>query len=358
MKMNTESRYDMKTKLERIAEQSKSNTEIKFNSIIHHINLEMLEMCHKEMDTKKAVGVDGVNKEKYGEKLTENLTNLLERMKSFSYRPQPVRRTYIPKAGSEQVRPLGIPAYEDRLVQAAIAKLLNAIYEPQFMTYSYGFRSQRGCHMALSALTHVLESKTIRYVVDADIKGFFDHLDHEWLIKFLEHKISDRNFIRLMKRILKANIMENGRLMLNEEGAPQGGACSPVLANIYLHYVLDLWFEKRIKRRCKGSAYLIRYADDFVCCFERKEEAEWFYKELKERMATFKLELAEEKSKIIMFGKHAAKECMKEGKTQPETFDFLGFTHYCSTDKSKTRYRVKRKTSKKKAKASRKKIKE
>ena len=355
--MHAETKYDMKTKLERIAKKSSDNKDIKFNSIIHHINLEMLEMCHKKMSIGKATGVDGVSKESYGENLTENLTKLLSKMKSFSYKPQPVKRVYIPKAGSNKMRPLGIPAYEDRLVQSAIAKILTAIYEPQFMTYSYGFRNQRGCHMALGALTYVLENKRIRYVVDADIKGFFDHLDHEWLIKFLEHKISDRNFIRLLKRILKANIIDNGKLMLNTEGAPQGGLCSPVLANIYLHYVLDLWFEKYIKKHCKGSAHLIRYADDFVCCFEKKEEAEWFYKELQERLNKFKLELADDKSKIIMFGKYASAECIKEGNKQPDTFDFLGFTHYCSTNKKGTRYRVKRKTSKKKFEASRSKIK-
>ena len=342
----------MKTKLERIAEISRNNENEKFNNIIHLINPELLMQCHKDMPTNKATGVDKVDKQQYEVNLEENINNLWERLKRFGYKPQPVRRTYIPKATSNKLRPLGIPAYEDRIVQSAMAKILTAIYEPIFMEFSYGFRVQRGCHQALGALTYILENKPIRYVVDADIKGFFDNVSHQWLIKFVEHKVTDKNFIRLLKRVIKAPVWENDKLIYSEKGTPQGGLISPVLANIYLHYVLDLWFEKKVKNECKGSAHMVRYADDFVCCFENKNEAQEFYIKLKERLGKFDLELAEDKFKIITFGKYADKDTKKlEGK-KPDTFDFLGFTHYCSKSRDKKRFRVKRTTSKKKKQSS------
>ena len=348
----------MKTKLERIAEISSNNKDEKFNNVIHLINEELLKECHKEMPTNKATGVDKVDKQQYEENLEENIKDLWKRLKSFSYTPQPIRRTYIPKAGSEKLRPLGIPAYEDRLVQLAMSKILTAIYEPIFEEFSYGFREERGCHQALSALTYILENKPIRYIVDADIKSFFDTMNHDWMIQFLEHKITDPNFIRLVKRVLRTPVMEKGVQTTPQAGAIQGGQISPILSNIYLHYVLDLWFEKRIKKECRYSAHIVRYADDYVCCFENEFEAREFYRLLEERLEKFGLQLAKDKSKVIMFGRYAEADVKKENKSKPETFDFLGFTHYCSRSKDGKRFRVKRLTSKKKRALSCKKIKE
>lgn len=346
----------MKTKLERIAEISKANQNEKFNNIIYLINQEMLIECHKEMEVDKAAGVDEVTKKEYEKNLQENITNLHNKLKSFSYKPQPVKRVYIPKAGSDKKRALGIPSYEDKLVQAAIAKILTAIYEPIFMEFSYGFRGKRGCHQALAAVTYILEKKVIRYVVDADIKGFFDNVSHEWIIKFLEHKISDKRFIRLVKRILMTPIEEKGIITKAVRGCPQGGLASPVISNIYLHYVLDLWFEKVIKRENKHASHMVRYADDYTCCFESEYEAKEFLRQLKMRLSKFNLELAEDKTKIIMFGRYAETDTKRNGGGSPPTFDFLGFTHYCSRSADKKRFRVKRRTSKKKKKASRSKI--
>ncbi|MGL4799686.1 MAG: group II intron reverse transcriptase/maturase [Cellulosilyticaceae bacterium] len=295
----------MNTKLQRIADIAKSNPDEKFSALIHHINKDMLIMCHKELKTNKATGVDGITKSQYEVNLEENIEGLLKRMKQMSYKPQPVRRVYIPKPGSTKKRPLGIPSYEDKLVQLAINKVITAIYEQDFLACSFGFRPDRGCHDALKVLDGYLSRRNINYVVDADIRGFFEHVDHEWLMKFLGHRISDKNLLRYIKRFLKSGVMENGRFEKNYEGTPQGGIISPTLANIYLHYVLDLWFEKRIKKQCKGEAYMVRYADDYVCCFEYEEEAKAFYRALKERLAQFNLELATEKSKILYFGKQA-----------------------------------------------------
>lgn len=352
----TEAGGKMETKLERIAKISRANKEEQFNNIIHVISPELLIECHKESDKDKALGVDKVSKEEYEVNLEENIRSLWERLKNFSYKPQPVRRTYIPKAGSEKLRPLGIPAYEDKLVQMAMARILTSIYEPIFMEYSYGFRGNRGCHQALAAITYILEEKMVRFVVDADIKGFFDNVSHEWMIKFLEHKITDKKFIRLIKRILMTPIWEKGILTQTVCGCPQGGCISPVLANIYLHYVIDLWFERIVKKKNRYGSYMVRYADDFICCFESEYEAKGFARDLKARLNKFNLELSEDKTKIIMFGRFAESDSKKDGNGKPETFDFLGFTHYCGRSKDGKKFRVKRKTSKKKSKASRIKI--
>lgn len=295
----------MNTKLQRIAEIAKEKPEEKFTSLIHLVNKEMLRECHKELKAGKAAGVDKVTKYKYGSKLDINLDDLLARMKTFKYKPLAVRRVYIPKDGSKEGRPLGIPAYEDKLVQLAMNKVLNAIYEQDYLECSFGFRPNRSCHDALKALNVYINTKRVNYIVDADIKGFFNNVDHKWLIKFLEHRINDKNFLRYIGRFLRAGVMDKGVFYKTYQGTPQGGIISPSLANIYLHYVVDIWFEKAVKKWCKGEAYIVRYCDDFVCCFEYEDDAKGFYEALKKRLEKFNLEVAEDKTKIIHFGKQA-----------------------------------------------------
>lgn len=314
----------------------------KAQNLMAFVNKENLALKHKAQAKKKASGVDGVTKSEYGQNLDKNLTGLVSRMKSFSYKPLPVRRTHIPKIGSDKLRPLGIPAYEDKLVQGVMADILTVIYEPKFLDMSYGFRPKRSCHQAILKLDNEIMHEKVNYIVDADIKGFFDNVNHDWLIKFLEHDIADKRFIRYIKRFLKSGIMEDGKYLESDKGTPQGGLISPILANIYLHYVLDLWFEKVIKKECRYYASIVRYADDFVCCFQLESDARKFLVMLKERMAQFGLELAEDKTKIIPFGRFQ--------KQHKETFDFLGFTHVNGTSR-KGRYKLVHITSSKKLKA-------
>ena len=254
------------------------------------------------------------------------------------------------------MRPLGITAFEDKIVQNVISGILTEVYEPIFMDMSYGFRPERGCHDALRSLNSIIESKKVNYIVDADIKGFYDNVDHEWLMKMLEYRIGDPNLLRLIKRFLKSGIMEEGKWTESEAGEPQGSPVSPILANIYLHYALDLWFEKIVRKQSKGEANIVRFADDFVCCFQYRDDAERFYAALKERLEKFKLEIAGEKSKIIEFGRFAEANAVKKGQ-KPEKFDFLGFTHYCGKSKE-GRFRVKRISSKEKLKSKLRKIKQ
>lgn len=344
-------RDSMATKLERIAEVARTRPTEKFTSLAHLINENMLTTCHKEMDKNKAVGADGVTKEEYEVNLGENIKDLIARMKRNAYKPQPVKRVYIPKPGTDKKRPLGLPAYEDKLVQASLAKILNAIYEQEFLDCSFGFRPQRSCHDALKVLNKIVNKPEISYIVDADIRGFFDHVDQEWMMKFIKHRIADPNIQRLISRIMKAGVIEVGISYETPEGVPQGGPISPILANIYLHYVIDLWFEKRIRRQCKGASYMVRYADDSVFCFQYEEEAKEFYQQLIERLKEFKLEIAEEKTKIITLGKDDSNDEDDEGNKVAGNFDFLGFTHYIGSCRD-GRKRVKRKTSMKKYRAS------
>jgi len=341
----------METKLARIAAVAKAKPKERFTSLIHLINKEMLIQCHEEMDGKKASGVDDVTKAEYGLKLEENVEDLVARMKRQAYKPQPARREYIPKPGTEKKRPLGIPAYEDKLVQSALAKILNTIYEQDFMECSFGFRPNRGCHDALKLLDKIVNKAQIKYVVDTDIRSFFDNVDHDWMMKFIEHRIEDFNLRRLITRMLKAGIVEAGIKYDTPSGTPQGGVCSPILGNIYLHYVMDLWFEKVVRKHCKGQAYMVRYADDSVFCFQYEEDAQRFYRGLITRLGKFNLEIAEEKTKIIKLNKDNRENDKDDEGKREESFDFLGFTHYVGKDKNGSK-RVKRKTSKKKYKAS------
>lgn len=344
-------RKGMETKLERIAKAAEMRPEEKFTSLIHLINEESIKECHKEMLKNKAAGVDNVTKEEYQSNLDENVRALIERMKRQAYKPQEVKRVYIPKPGTDKKRPLGIPAYEDKLVQGALAKILNAIYEQDFLECSFGFRPNRGCHDALKVLDNIVNMRDIHYVVDTDIKGFFDNVNHDWMIKFLQHRIVDANIIRLVSRFLKSGIIEAGTRYDTDKGTPQGGVCSPILGNLYLHYVLDLWFEKKVRKFCKGKAYMVRYADDSVFCFQYEEDARRFLTVMIERLGEFDLEVAQEKTKIIKLNKEDKDDNDDVNKGKDNSFDFLGFTHYVGIDTNGAK-RVKRKTSKKKYRAS------
>lgn len=335
----------METKLERISQLSKENPDMVFTSIGHLINKRLLKECHEKMEGDKAVGIDGITKEEYGKDLEKNLEDLEKRLKRKAYRPQPARRVEIPKENGK-TRPLSIYCYEDKLIQEALRRILEAVFEPHFYDEMMGFRPERGCHKAIRKLNEMIERKRTNYVLDADIKGFFDHIDHEWAVRFIESKIKDPNIIRLIRRMLKAGIMEDYQYQEAEEGSGQGSVCSPIIANIYMHYVLVWWFKEIVQPKQKGYSGLVVYADDFVACFQYKEEAERFYERLKHRMSYFGLSLEEEKSRLIEFGRFAEERSRKRGK-KPETFTYLGFTHYCSKGRN-GKFRVKRKTSKKK----------
>ena len=315
----------------------------RFRSLYRMIDLPMLYDCYRELRRDAAPGVDGLDVAAYGEQLDARLADLLVRLKAQSYRAQLVRRRYIPKPGSAKQRPLGIPVVEDKLVQMAASRILEAIYEADFLDSSMGYRGGRGARAATQKLQHVLFHGRIGWIVEADIEGFFDHLDHDWLVKMLEQRVNDRSFLRLIRKWLKAGILEeDGRVLHPATGTPQGGIVSPILANIYLHYVLDLWTERPVRRGCRGQLEYMRYADDFVCGFEREDEARRYLGELRGRLAKFGLTLAETKSGIVRFHRHDP---------QSGVFTFLGFDF--SWARTRRRFRtVKRRTSKKKFRAS------
>lgn len=335
------------TKLHRIAEKARKEPGFKFTSLYHLMNEELLRECFQRLRKDAAAGIDDVTKEEYAENLDVNLSNLIERLHRMAYIPQPVRRKYIPKPGSAKQRPLGIPCFEDKLVQAGLVRILEAVYEQDFIEDSYGFRPGRSCHKALRSLSETVEGKPVNHVAEADIKGFFCNLKQEWLIKFLEHRIGDRRIIRMVKRFLKAGVAEDGSVTVSDEGTPQGGVISPLLANIYLHYALDLWFEKVYRKSCTGFARLIRYADDFVVCFQHKADAERFREELGVRLDRFGLEVEPTKTRVVEFGRFAVLNAKRRG-MRAETFDFLGLTHYCGTTRDGKRFRMKRVTARKK----------
>jgi len=331
------------TKLQRIAEKASTDKDCQFTSLYHLMNKELLLECFTQLKGKAASGIDNITKDQYGINLDVNLDNLVERLHNMAYRPQPVLRIYIPKAGSQRKRPLGIPTLEDKLVQAGLVRILQAIYEQDFLNDSYGFRPLRSCHDALRALSETVENQPIHYLVEADIKGFFDNVDQEQLMQFISHRIADKRILRLIQRFLKAGIQEDGQHKASETGTPQGGVISPLLANIYLHYTLDLWFEKCIKEKCQGYARLIRYADDYVVCFQIEAEAKHFKEAMEIRLKQFNLEVAPEKTQLFEFGHFAQSKAKSRGE-RPATFDFLGFTHYNSRSRDGKRYRMKRKT--------------
>lgn len=327
------------TKLQRIAEKARKDPACRFTSLFHLLNKDFLWECFWQLKTCKASGVDQVTKDTYAENLMANLDDLVERLHRMAYIPQPVLRVYIPKAGSDKMRPLGIPALEDKLVQTGLSRILQSIYEQDFIDDSYGFRPKRSCHDALRVLNQTITGRGTDFIVEADIRGFFDTVDQDQLMKFLAHRIADKRILRYIKRFLKAGIQEDGAFRISDRGTPQGGVISPLLANIYLHYTLDLWFERGFRKTCSGACRFIRYADDFVVCFKDEADAVRFRIEMEQRLNRLGLEIAPEKTRILGFGPKARWRAKQRGE-KTETFDFLGFTHYCATSRSGKMFRV------------------
>jgi len=341
--VSTEVQFDMQTKLNLITEHTIKDKDFKFTSLAHLLNEISLKECFHMLKKNKAPGQDKVTYEEYGDYLFTNIQKLVKRMKTGKYYPQPVRRVYISE-GEGKVRPLGIPALEDKIVQMGITRILNAIFEPNFLDCSYGFRTGRSCHQALKQLDNSIMTKPVSYLIDADIRNFFDNVDHDWMMRMLGEKIADKNLLKIIKKFLKAGVMEADKLYQTKEGTPQGGILSPTLSNIYLHYILDLWMEKIVKRDTSGYVELLRYCDDFVILVQYKNEAEKILKELEERLNKFGLDLSKEKTRLIEFGRYAKIDAKDK---KPDTFDFLGFTHFCDKTRNGS-FKVGRKTRRKK----------
>jgi RNA-directed DNA polymerase len=314
--------------LDRVRETARQDKDVRFTALLHHVNLSRLWAAYVAINPKAATGVDQVTWDAYGQDLRANLEDLLARVHSGAYRARPSRRVYIPKPDGRQ-RPLGIAALEDKVLQRAVVEVLNAIYEEDFLGFSYGFRPGRSPHDALDALAAGITMKKVNYVLDADISDFFSKLDHAWLEKFLEHRIADRRVLRLIQKWLSAGVIEDGSWSETLEGAPQGASVSPLLANVYLHYVFDRWARQWRHRHARGDVVVVRFADDFVAGFEHEGDAKQFLHDLRERFAKFNLELHPEKTRLIEFGRFAAQNRSERGLGKPETFDFLGFTHLC-----------------------------
>lgn len=320
----------MSTQLDRIAVKAKSDRRLRFTSLGHLLTPEFLKETWKQMNRKAASGVDGETAKEFEKELEMRVENLCARVRAGQYVAPPVRRVHIPKPGKTEMRPLGIPTTEDRLLQRAVARILDAVFEADFLECSYGYRRGLGPHKALQALRVNVVTKKVNYVFEADIRGYFNHINHDWLRRMLAHRIADPVILRLVGKWLNAGVMEKGVITRTEEGSPQGGPISPILANVYLHYVLDVWFERRVKKHFQGEANLIRFVDDFVVCFQKKQDAEDFHRILEMRFREFNLELAPEKTRILQFGKFAA-EHKTGGRERPGTFTFLGFKHVCGS---------------------------
>ena len=329
-----------------VREAARREKKQKFTALLHHVTIDLLRDSYASLTKKAAPGVDGVTWPQYGEGLEERLQDLHDRIHRGAYRALPSRRTYIPKADGRQ-RPLGIAALEDKVVQQAVVTVLNAIYEEDFLGFSYGFRPGRSQHKALDALSVGLRRKKVNWVLDLDVRGFFDNVSHEWLVKFVEHRIADRRILRLIRKWLKAGVSEQGEWKETKIGTPQGAVASPLLANIYLHYVFDLWVNQWRKKLAHGDMIVVRYADDAVLGFEHRKDAEVFLEQLRERMGKFGLELHSEKTRLIEFGRYAESNRKRRGESKPETFDFLGFTHICGKTKKGNWFTVRRQTIKK-----------
>ena len=332
--------------LQGVREAARRDKKQRFTALLHHVTVDLLRDSYFTLKRKAAPGVDGVTWQQYGEELEERLPDLHDRIHRGAYRAQPSRRTYIPKADGRQ-RPLGIAALEDKIVQQAVVTVLNEIYEEDFLGFSYGFRPGRSQHDALDALTVGLRRKKVNWVLDLDVRGFFDNVSHEWLVKFIEHRIADRRILRLIQKWLKAGVSEEGEWKETKVGTPQGAVVSPLLANVYLHYVFDLWVKQWRRKLAHGDMIVGRYADDAVLGFEHRKDAEAFLEQLRERMRKFGLELHPEKTRLIEFGRFAEDNRKRRGEGKPETFDFLGFTHSCGKTQKGKWFKVRRQTVKK-----------
>lgn len=324
----TQSRSTLPANLARVNAAARSAVQTRFTALLHHVDVAALERAFRRQKRQASAGVDGITVTDYEQNLAANLQDLCERVHAGRYRAQPVRRVYIPKADGGR-RPLGVPALEDKIVQGAVAETLSAIYEADFLGFSYGFRPGRNPHQALTSLHTAIMSQRVNWVLDADIRSFFDSVDHEWLLRMLAHRIADPRVLRLVRMWLKAGILESGERYATDKGTPQGAGISPLLANIFLHYVLDLWAHQWRQRHGRGRITIVRYADDFVMGFEKEADARRMLADLKVRLAKFGLLLHEDKTRLIEFGRFAALTRQKRAERRPETFAFLGFTHYC-----------------------------
>jgi len=342
----TQSGKHMSQGLRGVREVAKVRKQERFTALLHHLNVDLLRDSFYVLQRKASPGVDGVTWQEYETGLEDRLVDLHSRVHRGAYRAKPSRRVFIPKADGRQ-RPLGIAALEDKIVQQAVVTILNQIYEVDFKGFSYGFRPGRSPHQALDALTVGIQRKRVNWVLDADIRGFFDNLSHEWMMKFIEHRVADRRILRLIRKWLKAGVSEDGQWSETKLGIPQGAVVSPLIANVYLHYLFDLWADVWRKKVAKGDVIVVRYADDLVVGFQHRTEAEQFLKQFRERLAKFGLELHPDKTRLIEFGRFAARDRKERGEGKPETFTFLGFTHYCGQRHKSGTFTVGRITAKK-----------
>ena len=339
----TPSRESRQSGLDRVRRVAKGDGKVRFTALLHHVTVDLLRSSYDKLKKGAAPGVDGVTWREYGRDLEARLRDLHGRIHRGAYQARPSRRVWIPKADGRQ-RPLGIAALEDKVVQQAVGTVLNHIWEEDFLGFSYGFRPGRSQHDALDALYVGITRRKVNWVLDIDIRAFFDRIEHSWMLKFVEHRIGDRRIVRLIQKWLKAGVMEQGRWIETEKGTPQGSVISPILANLYLHYVLDLWVNQWRRKKAVGDVSIVRYADDAVLGFQYRDEAERFLKELGERLGKFGLELHPEKTRLIEFGRYAAKRRKEHGERRPETFNFLGLTHICGTNPGTGYFVIHRKT--------------
>lgn len=344
-KPRTQGRVSLPPNLVRVNEAATRDKGARFTALLHHVDGEALNRAFRRLRRNAAAGVDGETVETYEQDLVARLRDLLDRVHSGRYRPHAVRRVYIPKSDGGQ-RPLGIPALEDKIVQGAVAETLSAVYETDFLGFSYGFRPGRSPHLALRALHTALMTQYVNWVLDADIRSFFDSVDHGWLLRMLAHRIADRRILRLIQKWLRAGVLEANEWRATTEGTPQGAGISPLLANVFLHYILDLWAQQWRKRHARGRVVIVRYADDFVMGFQYEDDARKMLSDLRERLAKFRLRLHEEKTRLIEFGRLSAERRKGRGERRPRTFAFLGFTHFCAWSRTGA-FVVKRRTERK-----------